>query len=183
MAEHHSAGLSSQSFLFVRVSKHLESLHGTKWKDKVSPASTSARTDSSASKATVDGAMPHPIPTQSARGVTNQPHPTPAGASASRTPQATPASNGTSLAASAQPSPPEDASGSTSSATHPSPVTNSSTVQPQEATGETDVDPAVRFSQCKDKGNSLVKQVSIRTKMFIITVKPPLSGHPREIAN
>ena len=130
---------------FVRVSKHLESLYGSEWKEKVSPASSSVTTESLASQAAVNGSPSHRTETK-----------------ATATPQSTPKSSTISSATATQPSPPVDVSGSTSSPAHPSPVTNGSTVESQAASGESTVDPAVRFAQCKEEGNSFVKQVSFR---------------------
>ena len=87
-------------------------------------------------------------------------HPTQTQAAA--TPQSTPNSNTIGSPTATQPSPPGDESGSTSSPVDPSPATNSSTAESQAASGESTVDPAVRFAQCKEEGNSFVKQVSIR---------------------
>lgn len=130
---------------FVRVSKHLESLYGSEWREKVSPPSSSARTGSSASQTAVSSSLSHPTPVQAASGTLQ--------------------SSDSSSAAATQPSPTEAVNGSTSSPTHPSPEASSSTSESQGAAGESTVDPAVRFSQCKEKGNSLVKQVSITETM------------------
>ena len=130
---------------FVRVSKHLEKLYGSNWKEKVSPASSSVTTESLASQADVNGSSSHRTQTQAAA-----------------TPQSSPKNSTISSATATQPSPPVDVSGSTSSPAHPSPVTNGSTVESEAASGESTVDPSARFAQCKEEGNSFVKQVSIR---------------------
>lgn len=98
-----------------RISKQLERLYGTNWREKVSPMEYSPSNKSSVASST-DGASGHPTPTQSADKVTDQLHPSP--------PQVP---------------------------TEKVPTTTHSTV-------EAPVDPAVRFAQRKEEGNSLVKQ-------------------------
>lgn len=131
---HHQAALQGN----YRVSKHLESLYGPEWREKVSPPSSSARTESSASQTAVSSSLSHPTPVQAASGTLQ--------------------SSDSGSAAATPPSPAEAVNGSTSSPTHPSPKASSSTSESQGAAGKSTVDPAVRFSQCKEKGNSLVKQ-------------------------
>ena len=96
----------------------------------------------------VNGSLTRSTPTQAASEHTNQLHQPQLNVNGvSRTTQSTPA---------------QDAIGSaTESPAHPSLVTNSSTVESQ---GKSNVDAAVRFSQCKEKGNALVKQVSIENQ-------------------
>lgn len=173
-------------FYILRASKQLEHIHGPEWKGKVSPPESLPSNKSATSQATVDGVLTHPTPTQATSEDTNQPqppqlkingtttatHPTPIQATSegahqphlsqpkinvttTTATQSTPITHDTiGNTSTAQSSPPQDATGSTSATTHPSPVTDSSTV-------EAPVDPAVRFAQCKDQGNSFVKQVGI----------------------
>ena len=134
---------------FPRVSKSLENLYGPEWEDKVSPPEPS----SSSTQAAVDKSLTHLTPAQTARDDTNQPHPLQSEISTTKiTTKSTPTHDTIGTTTAAQPSPPEGAIGGTSATGDPSPMTDTSTV-------ESPVDPAVRFSQCKDQGNSFVKQV------------------------
>lgn len=127
LQSHHQEALRGN----LRVSKHLEDLYGSKWKEKVSSVSYTASSSASSSGRTE-----------------------PLGSA----PQSTPTSDTIGSATGAQPSPRGDASGSTSYPAHPSPVINSSTFGSSADSGIDTVDPAVRFAQCKEQGNSLVKQ-------------------------
>ena len=164
----------------------MEHIHGPEWKGKVSPPESLPSNKSATSQATVDGVLTHPTPTQATSEDTNQPqppqlkingtttatHPTPTqvtsegaqqphppllkinGTTTTTAAQSTPITHDViGNTSAAQSSPPQDVTG-TSATTHPSPVTDSSTI-------EGPVDPAVRFAQCKDQGNSFVKQVGI----------------------
>ena len=141
--------------LLPRVSKSLEILYGPEWKDKVSPPEPS----SSSNQAAIDNSLTHPTPTQTQN--TNQPHPPQSEISTTKiTTEASPTHDTIGTTSAAQSSPPEGATGGTSTTSDPSPVTDNSTV-------ESHVDPAVRFSQCKDQGNSFVKQVGMFDCIFV----------------
>ncbi|XP_078383577.1 sperm-associated antigen 1-like [Oculina patagonica] len=131
-----------------RVSKQLENLYGPEWKDKVSPPEPSPSESSSAPQATADDVLTHPTATQAASEVANQPHPPQSKINgATSATQPTPTNDSIGSTSAPQPSPPQDVAESTSATGQPSTVTDSSTL-----------DPAVRFSHCKDQGNSFVKQ-------------------------
>ena len=122
-------------------------MYGPEWKDKVSPEPKPSPSDSSsASQSTTDGLLTYPAPTQAASDATNQPHPPQSNINGAT--QSIPTHDIIGGASAPQPSPAQDVASGTSATAHPSPVTKSSTVDPSE-----------RFSQCKDQGNSLVKQV------------------------
>jgi len=131
-----------------RVSQSLEIMYGPEWKHKVSPPEPS----SSSAQVTVDRSLTHPTPTQTPSENTTQPHPPKSEISTTRiATESSSAHDATGVPSSAQPSPPEGATGGTSATGDPSPVTDNSPVESQ-------VNPAARFSQCKDQGNSFVKQ-------------------------
>jgi len=131
-----------------RVSKSLENLYGPEWKDKVSPPKLS----SSSAQAKIDNSLTHLTPTQTAREDTNQLQPPLSDISTTKiTTESTPTHDTIGATSAAQPSPPEGATGGTCATGDASLVTDNSTAQ-------SPVDPAVRFSQCKDQGNSFVKQ-------------------------
>jgi len=126
-------------------------MYGPEWKHKVSPPEPS----SSSAQVTVDRSLTHPTPTQTPSENTTQPHPPKSEISTTRiATESSSAHDATGVPSSAQPSPPEGATGGTSATGDPSPVTDNSPVESQ-------VNPAARFSQCKDQGNSFVKQVGL----------------------
>lgn len=135
-------------------------MYGPEWKDKVSPPEPS----SSSAQVTVDRSLTHHTPTQTLSENTTQPHPPQSEISATRiATQSSSAHDAIGIPSSAQPSPPEGATGGTSATGDPSPVTDNSPVESQ-------VDPAARFSQCKDQGNSFVKQVGLPECTYFIFV-------------
>ena len=126
-------------------------MYGPEWKDKVSPPEPG----SSSAQVTVDGSLSHPTPTQTLSENTTQPHPPQSEISPTRiATESSSAHDATGVPSSAQPSPAEGATGGTCATSDPSPVTDNSPVESQ-------VDPAARFSQCKDQGNFFVKQVGL----------------------
>ena len=117
----------------------------------MSPPEPSPSDNSTAPQATTDDLLTHPIPTQAASEITDQTHPPQSNINgATSATQPTPTHDNIENNSAAQSSPPQDVAEGASATDNPSPVTDSSTV-----------DPAVRFSQCKDQGNSLVKQVLV----------------------
>ncbi|CAH3194909.1 unnamed protein product [Porites evermanni] len=131
----------------LRVSKHLENLYGSKWREQVAPVSSSA-----ASRPVVNGSLVHSSPTQSVNGVSSKPHLIPTQATSDQTNQSMVNPNGAS--STTQSTPGGEASGSTTaSSTHPAPVKESVFAE-----SPSTVDPAVKFAQSKEQGNALVKQ-------------------------
>ncbi|CAH3190861.1 unnamed protein product [Porites evermanni] len=131
----------------LRVSRHLENLYGSKWREQVAPVSSSA-----ASPPVVNGSLVHPSPTQSVNGVTSKPHLIPTQATSNQTNQSM--VNPNSASSTTQSTPAGEAIGSTTaSSTHPAPVKDRVFAESPSA-----VDPAVKFAQSKEKGNALVKQ-------------------------
>ena len=114
-------------------------MYGPEWKEKVSPPEPSPSVSSTTSQAT---------PIQAASEVPDQPHPPQSKIDGTTTTQSSPTQDNIASTSTPQPSPPEDAAGSISATGQPPAVEDSSPI-----------DPAVRFAQCKDQGNSLVKQV------------------------
>ena len=122
----------------------------------------------------VNGSLVHPSPTQSVNGVTSKPHLIPAQATSDQTNQSM--VNPISASSTTQSTPGGEASGSTTaSSTHPAPVKDSVLVESPSA-----VDPTVKFAQSKEKGNALVKQVSIknqnRTAISVNPVSAAING-------
>ena len=105
----------------------------------------------------VNGSLAHPSPTQSVNGATSKPHLIPTQAASDQTNQSI--FNPNSTSSTAQSTPGGEAIGSTTaSLTHPAPVKDNLTAESPSA-----VDPAVKFAQSKEKGNALVKKVSIKS--------------------
>ena len=137
-------------------------MYGPEWKAKVSPPEPS----SSSTRATVDKSLTHLTPAKTAREDTDQPHPPQSEISNTKTTtESTPAHDTIGTTTATQPSPPEGAIGGTSATGDHAFGTDTSTV-------ESPVDPAVRFSQCKDQGNSFVKQVGFSecTNCTVVTM-------------
>ena len=106
----------------------------------------------------VNGSLVYPSPTQSVNGVTSKPYVIPTQATCDQTNQSMINPNGAS--STTQSTPEGEAIGSTTaSSTHPAPVKDSVFAESPSA-----VDPAVKFAQSKEKGNALVKQVSIKNQ-------------------
>ena len=106
----------------------------------------------------VNGSLVHPSPTQSVNGVTSKPDLIPTQATSDQTNQSM--VNPISTSSTTQSTPGGEVSGSTTaSSTHPAPVKDSVLVE-----SPSTVDPAVKFAQSKEKGNALVKQVSIKNQ-------------------
>lgn len=118
---------------FFSVSKHLESLYGRNWKEKVIQSSGSE-------DATVHGVLtddPADLPRNTS------PHPTHASSTINST-------------VTVQPSPHRDTSDPHTPSLKETPTDDS-----QSTAGNDPVDPAARFAQCKEQGNSWVKQVHV----------------------
>ena len=118
---------------FFSVSKHLESLYGRNWKEKVIQSTASQ-------DATVHGVLTDD-PADSPRDTL--PHPTHASSSINSR-------------VTVQPSPRGDTSDPHTSSLRESPTDDS-----QSTPGNDSVDPAARFAQRKEQGNSWVKQVHV----------------------
>ena len=118
---------------FFSVSKHLETLYGRNWKEKVIQAAASQ-------DATVHGVLTDD-PADSPRDTS--PHPTHA-------------SSTINSAVTVQPS----LRGDTSDPHTPS-LKETPTDDSQSTAGNDSADPAAKFAQCKEQGNSWVKQVHV----------------------
>lgn len=118
---------------FARVSKHLESLYGRNWKDKVMQLTASR------------DATPHEILTTDCTDTQQDTSSQPSHASSTINSTVT-----------VQPSPHGDTSDPETLS-----LKETSTVDSQPTPENDSVDPAVRFAQCKEQGNSLVKQVDV----------------------
>ena len=106
----------------------------------------------------VNGSLVHPSPAQSVNGVTSNPHIIPTQATSDQTNQSMVNPNSTS--STTQSIPGGEAIGSTTaSSAHPVPLKDRVFAESPSA-----VDPAVKFAQSKEKGNALVKQVSIKNQ-------------------
>ena len=118
---------------FFSVSKHLESLYGRNWKEKV--IQSTASEDATVHDVLTDGPADSPRDTL--------PHPTHASSSINST-------------VIVQPFP----RGNTSNPHTPS-LKETPTDDSQSTPGNDSVDPASRFAQCKEQGNKWVKQVHV----------------------
>lgn len=123
---HHQGALQGNT----SVSKHLESLYGRNWKEKVIQATASQ-------DATVHGVLTDD-PADSPRDTS--PHPTHASSTINST-------------VTVQPSPRGDTSDPHTPSLKETPTDDS-----RSTAGNDSVDPAARFAQCKEQGNSWVKQ-------------------------
>lgn len=119
---------------FFSVSKHLESLYGRNWKEKVIQATASQ--DATVHGVLTDGPADSPRDTL--------PHPTHASSTINSTVTVQPSSRG-----------------DTSNPHTPS-LKETPTDDSQSTPGnDSSVDQAARFAQCKEQGNSWVKQVDV----------------------